>query len=99
MKTIQAQFDELNLIKCFEIQVIDKRTNEIEYIIFDIEINDNILKATHEGLTQAQCDSDKIAFVSIDIDEDFSLNENLQELYSECVNAIINSDFFELTKQ
>ena len=31
----KKQWDELNLIKIFELQVIDKRTNEIEYIIFD----------------------------------------------------------------
>jgi hypothetical protein len=98
MKTIQEQFEEITLMRLFEIQVIDKRTNEIEYIIFEIEINGNLLKATHEGLTQEQRESNKIAFVSVEIDECFSLDEHLENLYSECINAIMNSEFFELTE-
>lgn len=95
MKTIQQQFNDLELIKIFEVLVTDKRTNTEEYIIFNIEIIDGEFHATHEALTTKQKESSKIAFVSIEIDEDFTLDENLQELYSECYDALITSEFFE----
>lgn len=96
MNTITNQFNGITKMKLFEIAVLDKRTNEIEHIVFDIEINGPKLKATHEALTKAQSESNKIAFVSVDIDEDFSLDSHLQDLYTECTEAIMNSEWFEL---
>lgn len=95
-QTISEQFEQLHLIKGFEIEVLNKQTNETDYILFNIEINENNFKATHEALTKAEQESKKIAFKSIEIDEDFSLDENLRALHEECINAIITSDFFEL---
>lgn len=95
---ITAEWNECNLIKVFEIPVIDKRTNEREYIVFDISIVKTKFVAQHEGLTERECKSKKIAFKSITIDPDFSLDENLQKLYDECINAILQSDFFELSE-
>jgi hypothetical protein len=94
--TIEQLFNEITLMRLFEIPVIDKRTNEREYIIFDINIENNSFVATHESLTQEQSESNKIAFVKFDIDEDFSINSHLQELHNLCEDAILNSDFFEL---
>jgi len=96
MKTIEQQFSEVTLIKCFEVEVLDTRTNETDYIIFHIDIDENNFVATHVGLTVEQEQSNKIAFVSIEIDEDFSLDENLQELNFACMEAIISSDFYQL---
>ena len=99
MKTtnkIKAEFDSLKLERIFEIQVIRKSTSEIDYIIFEIEIVGNEFRAYHEPLTTEQNNSEKIAFCSIEIDPDFSLDENLSELFSECQQAIIDSEFFEL---
>jgi hypothetical protein len=95
MKTIQQQFNDLELMKIFEVLVTDKRTNTEEYIIFEIEIVDGEFHATHEALTTKQEQSNKIAYVSIEIDEDFTLDENLQALYSECYDALITSEFYE----
>lgn len=96
MKTIEQQFNEITLMRLFEISVIDKRTNEREYIIFDIDIENNSFIATHESLTKEQSESNKIAFVKFDIDEDFSLDSHLQELHNVCIDAIIESEFFQL---
>ena len=95
-QTIEEQFNSLTLIKVFEISVNDKRTNENEYILFHIFIDNGEFIAKHESLSEAQSKSDKIAFVSIDIDEVFSLHQNLEVLHEECINAIIESDFFIL---
>lgn len=38
----------------------------------------------------------KEAFVKTVLDNCYSLDENLQNLYDNCINAILNSDFFTL---
>lgn len=94
--SIKKQFEEINRIPVYEIEVTDKRTGDTEYIVFDIKVYKKYFKATHEPLTYKQEDSNKIAFVSIEIDESLSLDDHLNELYSECCDAIICSDFYEL---
>lgn len=84
-------------IPCFEIEVFDNRTNQKDWVLFNIEIYKNNVRAQHIGLTVEEEESDKISFKSIDIDDVFSLEEHLQELYDICIEAIINSDFFSLT--
>lgn len=92
---IKAEFDSLDLIKIFEEEVVSKLTGEIDYIIFDVEIVGNEFRAYHEPLNEAERQSKKIAFCSVEIDPDFSLDKNLQELYAECQQAIIDSEYFE----
>ena len=94
MKNILKDWQACTKIKIFEFRVLDKRTNTPDWITFHIDIVDTKLRAQHEALTQAQIDSNKIACTSIDIDPDFSLDENLQELYSACSDAIYNSEFY-----
>lgn len=93
------KWNEITKIKCFEIPVTDKRTNESDYIIFDISTDGETFCAEHVGLTKEQEESKKVAFVSTDIGLDFSIDENLQELYSACIDAILESDFFELKEE
>lgn len=95
----ENEWDNVTLLKMFEIPVIDKRTNEQDYIIFDIFINGRSFVAQHIGLTAKQEKSKFIASTKITIDTDFSLDANLQELYSACIDAILYSDFFELTEE
>lgn len=90
------KWNEITLMKVFEIPVTDKRTNESDYIIFDITTDGKTFCAEHVALTKEQEQSKKVAFVSTDIDLDFSLDENLQEIYSACIDAILESEFFEL---
>jgi hypothetical protein len=95
-KTISEQFESLTTLPIFEVETIDKRTKEIEYIIFNISIQNNKFRAEHIALNQEQENSDKIAYCSVNIDSFLTLNENLQDLYDECINAIIESTFYEL---
>ena len=96
MRNLKIEWAEVNLIKIFEVAVVDTRTQEEEYIIFDISIQENKFIAQHEALNLEQSQSDKIAFVSVDLDPVFSLDENLQELFAECLNAVIESIYFNL---
>lgn len=97
-KTISEQFESLTTLPLFEIEVIDKKTKEQEYIIFNISIQNNKFRAEHIALNQEQEDSEKIAFCSVNIDSFLTLDENLQELYFECMEVIIQSDFYELSE-
>ena len=99
MKTISEQFESLTTLPMFEIETIDKRTKEIEYIIFNISIQNNKFIAQHVALNEAQQQSNKIAFCSTSIDSFLTLDENLQDLYNECIQAITESTFYELSEQ
>ena len=96
MIQFKNEFDNIDNMSIFEIEVIDKRTNEQDYIVFDIEVEGTKLIAQHIALSTKQEKSRKIAFCSVKIDPDFSVDCNLQELFEECNNAIFESEFFEL---
>ena len=98
MKNIIKEWEDCDKIKIFEFEVFNRVTKEKEWVMFDIELDaENCrFKAGHEALTQAEKDSKYIAYVATDIDPDFSLDENLQELHNECIDAIERSEFFKL---
>jgi hypothetical protein len=81
----------------FEIAVIDKRTNEEDWITFDIEITGDHVKATHVALSEEEERSEKIAFKAIEIQEGWNLDAHLSDLFDECQTAIIDSEFFRLS--
>ena len=96
IKELKSEFDAITKERVFEIEVIDKRSNEPDYILFDIAIEKNTLFAQHISLTAREERSKKIAFKKVVLDDCFSLDENLQELFEVCNEAIINGDFYEL---
>ena len=96
MKNLKKHWEEVSKIKVFEVPVTDARTKEDEYIIFYISIIGDYFVAEHEPLNLKQEQSDKVAFVSVDIDSSFSLDENLEYLFSECMDAVTESSYFNL---
>lgn len=99
---IQQQFEKLQhsgILPMFEIPVIDKRTGEKDYVIFDISVNENEIIAQHVALNSEEESSPKIAYKAVDVDEDFSLDHHLQEIHDECINALISSEFYELHEE
>lgn len=96
INSLLEEWEECDKIKVFEMPVIDKRTGSEEYITFDIAIDNDQFVAQHEALNAEQAASNLIASVQIDIDYDFSLDENLQALHEACTYAIMDSEFFEL---
>ena len=95
---IVQEFNEITLMRLFEIEVINNLTNEIEYLIFDIDISHDKkeLHATHDSLNEEQKNSKYISYVKTEIDPDYSLDQLLELLYEECINAIIESEFYTL---
>ena len=96
---IEKELSECTLLHCFEVPVTDKRTNEDTFLLFHVEACEGELKATHEALTEEQEKSDKIAFVSVNIDPEFDLQAHLEWLFSNVQDAIIWSDFFTLREE
>lgn len=96
LKEFTEEFNAITLAKIFEIEVIRKDNGEKDWVVFAIDIDDELMIANHEPLTEQERKSTKFAFEKVDIDTDFGIDTHLQELYDECIYAIINSDFFEL---
>ena len=92
----EQSWNEITKIKMFEIQVIDKRTNERDWIIFDIELHGITFYAYHETLTAKQTKSKKIAFVKHVCDVDFSIDSNLEALYDNCICELLDSEYYTL---
>lgn len=84
MKTIAEQFEQIEKMKIFEIEVINKNTCESEYLIFYISIEDDIMWAVGEFVAY------------IEIDENFSLDNHLDYLYNDVINEIIESDLYDI---
>jgi hypothetical protein len=99
LKEFKQQFDAIQLMKIFEIAVIDKRTGSEEYIIFDISIQGRRLVAQHEAMSAKQYRSKKIAFVSVAIDKDFSIDSHFEYLLEACNYVILESEYFELREE
>ena len=99
MEKIIREWQDCDKIKIFEIPVTNKRNYSKDYVTFNIEIIGGQFVAQHEPLNQAQRESKFIASVKVAIDPDFSLDENLQELYNACKTALSESEFYELIKE
>lgn len=97
-KTIREQFESMDKLPLFEIAVVDKRTQTDEYIIFNISLEGSKFIAQHIALNQEQEDSNKIAFCSVSASNWLTLDENLEELFCECIEAINESTFYELSE-
>lgn len=96
IQEMQEQLINSGLINIFEMEVTDTRTNEIDWVTFDISIQGHSLVGQHIPLNDKENRSKKIAHKSIVIDDCFSLDENLQELHEECTTAINESEYFNL---
>lgn len=96
MKELLAQWDSVPFIKVFEIAVIDNRNGENDWVVFDISIDDGLFIAQHIAMNEEQEASELIAETSIEIDDSFDLDENLQELYLACLETVMESDYFTL---
>lgn len=99
LEQFTEEFNNIDLIKIFEIEVVNKTTKETDYIVFDISVDGEQLIAQHEPLTEEEHKSPKIAFKSVEIDPDFSLDQHLQDLLEECTTAIIDSEYFDLKEE
>jgi hypothetical protein len=97
-KQIFKEWENCDKIKVFEFEVTNKRTGGKDWVTFDITLDEKKgqFKAQHEPLNQVEADSKYIACKVCAIDPDFSLDENLQELWSICEDAINRSEFFSL---
>lgn len=98
MNKIFKEWQDCDKIKIFEFRVIDKRDGSEDWVTFDIFIVDNEFIAQHEPLNQKQRDSKFISSIKTTIDPDFSLDENLQELYSACETALSESEFYSIVE-
>ena len=96
MKTLIQQFYEIQKFRIFEVEVKNVISEENEFLTFEIEIDVKQLYCYSAPMTEAEEKSDKIKIISVDLDDNFDIDAHLQDLYSNCIEEIINSDFYEL---
>lgn len=94
----EKEFNAIDKILCFEIPVLNKASKEEDYITFAISIRKTFLVAEHVALTAKEEKSKFVATKKVKIDTDFSVDENLSELYDECYAAILDSEFYEINE-
>lgn len=97
IQQVKNEFNNMNLIPIFEVEVKNKFSNELDYIVFDISIKKNTIYAQHVALTTKEEKSKKIAFKKVVLNSCFGLDQTLQELYTICIESICDSEFYELT--
>lgn len=96
MQKIIKEWEACQLMKIFEFEVIDKRTGKRDWLTFDLEMREGRFRSQHDSLNTKQVESEYTANTWTTIDPDFSLDENLQAHYSDCQQAIIDSEFYSL---
>ena len=97
MKTLIQQFNEIEKIKIFEIQVKNLLTGENEFLTFEIEIDEKNLYCYSAPMTEEEEKSEKIKIISVELDDNFDIDSHLHDLYDNCIEEIINSDFYDIT--
>lgn len=95
-EVLREELQNCGRINVFEVEVLNKKTQEKDYVVFDIEIIGNEFRAYHIPLTKKEVKSQKIAFEYVEVFEDWSLDGHLHDLYDACTTAIIDSEFYEL---
>lgn len=96
LEKFQSDWNKISKMKIFEVEVIDQRTSEHEYICFDIELQGQTFVAYHVPFNEKETKSKKVANCKHVCDIDFSVYENLEALYDVCISALISCDYFEL---
>ncbi len=96
MKSVAEQFENMNKIPLFEIEVYNWVEGKQDYLIFDIELKDNYFEVTYPATTTEEEQSEYIPHFHVDIDEDFNLDHHLELMYETAIEIIINSEFYNL---
>ena len=98
MHTFQQQLNDSPFIPVLEIEVTDL-DGQTDYIHCEVSVRGNQLIAQRDAVSKKEENSRYIAKSAIDIDSDcFSLDEHLQDLYSEISNDILFGDLYDLAK-
>jgi len=91
---LKQQFAEITLIKIFEVEVVNNKTQEKDWITFNIDANDEGLYAIpSEDLTE---ETEKIVPIIVEWDDTFTLDHHLETLYEYCNGAIMESVDWDL---
>ena len=96
LEKFQSDWNEISKIKIFEVEVINRITNDNDYVCFNIELHGKTFVAYHVPFNEKETKSKKVANCKYVCDIDFSIDANLQALYDVCIDALISCDYFEL---
>ena len=98
LEKFQSDWNEISKIKIFEVEVINRITNNHDYVCFDVELHGRTFVAYHVPFNKKETKSKKVANCKHVCDIDFSIDKNLEALFDVCISALISSScsYFEL---
>jgi len=94
-KKLQTELNNADRLPTFEIEVTDKKGKK-DYVTCDIYFKGSEIIALRIAVDTKEEESETVALTSSDVDDCFSLDEHLQELYSKVIEDIASGDLFEL---
>jgi len=102
-RTIQEQFKTLKegpYMALFELSVIDKRTGGKDFLVYEIEADDESIFCQRVAINEEEDADHLIAVTGIDIDQSQSLDWHLEGLLERINEEIIDkSTYFKLVEE
>ena len=92
----KEQLETCGKIPVYEIEVLNLKTKEFEFVLCNIEFDEANLsiEATRQAVNTKEEKSNKIAFDSVEIDRCFNLDQHLQTLVEITTEKLINGNLF-----
>ena len=94
-KSLQEELNESNQDPIFEIEVIDSE-GEKDFVSCEVYCKGNSIVAEREAVSAKEEASRYVACDKLTVDNAFSLDEHLQELYSLVVDSISEGGLFSI---
>ena len=94
-QALQSQLNNCGSAAVFEFEVIDEE-GETDFITCDVYFKGNSIVAERDSVNQKEWDSMYIACDKLAIDDEFSLDEHLQELYCLVIDSINKGGLFSI---
>ena len=94
-KSLQEELNESNLEPIFEIEVIDSE-GERDFISCEVYCKGNNIIAERGAVSAKEDASRYVACDKLTVDDAFSLDEHLQELYSLVIDSINEGGLFSI---
>ncbi len=93
---LQNELNKLDIIQVFEFEVTDLRTKKDDWLMIYFTLDNDKFNMQRIAFNQKEEESPNIASTSIDIDEDWNLDNAIEAEYFALLEEINNSEWYKL---
>ncbi len=93
---LQNELNKLDIIQVFEFEVTDLRTKKDDWLMIYFTLDNDKFNMQRIAFNQKEEESPNIASTSIDIDEDWNLDNAIEAGYFALLEEINNSEWYKL---